>query len=90
MKLDLKALLTVLVTTALMGSFTFNHAIAADDTLKEKVAEAGNDTKRAVKKGARKVKDETCEMVNGKMKCVGKKIKHSAQNMGDKLEDAID
>ena len=90
MKLNLKVLLTAIITTSLMGSFTFNHAIAADDTLKEKVSEAGNDTKRAVKKGARKVKDETCEMVDGKMKCIGKKIKHSAQNAGDKIEDAID
>jgi hypothetical protein len=29
-------------------------------------------------------------MVDGKMKCVGKKIKHAAQNAGDNIEDAID
>ena len=89
MQTNLKMLFTAVVTTALLGSFgaSFAHA---DETIKEKVSEAGNDTKRAMKKGARKVKDETCEMVNGKMKCVGKKIKHSAQNAGDKIEDAID
>lgn len=89
MKLNLKNLFTALVTTALVGSVTVNHAMA-DETVKEKATEAANDTKRAVKKGARKVKDETCEMVNGKMECVGKKIKHSAQNVGDKVEDAVD
>ena len=89
MQLNLKTLFTALLTTTLVGAFTFNHAYA-DETVKEKVSEAGSDTKRAVKKGARKVSDETCEMVNGKMKCVGKKIKHSAQNVGDKVEDMAD
>ena len=80
---------TAVATMALLGSFTSNF-VHADETVKEKVSEAGKDTKRAMKKGARKVKDETCEMVNGKMKCIGKKIKHSAQNAGEKIEDAID
>lgn len=89
MQTNLKMLLTTIVTTTLLGAFgpSFVHA---DETIKEKVSEAGKDTKRAMKKGARKVKDETCEMVNGKMKCVGKKIKHAAQNAGDRIEDAID
>lgn len=90
MQMNFKTLLTVLVTTTLVGSYTVNFAHADDDTVKEKVVEAGKDSKRAMKKGARKVKDETCEMVNGKMKCVGKKIKHGAQNVGDKVEDAVD
>lgn len=90
MQTNLKTLFTTIVTTTLLvGSYTVNVA-HADETVKEKVSEAGNDTKRAMKKGARKVKDETCEMVNGKMKCVGKKIKHGAQNVGDKVEDAVD
>ena len=90
MTMNFKTLLTALVTTAMVGSYTVNFAHAADDTVKEKVQEAGHDTKRAMKKSARKVKDETCEMVNGKMKCIGKKIKHGAQNVGDKVEDAVD
>ncbi|MEA9355734.1 hypothetical protein SHI21_05965 [Bacteriovorax sp. PP10] len=90
MQTNFRMLFTALVTTALVGSFTVNFAHAADDTIKEKVTEAGKDTKRAMKKGARKVKDETCEMVNGKMKCMGQKIKHGAQNVGDKVEDAVD
>ena len=89
MNKKLKMLLTVAVTTAFLGSLGANYA-HADETVKEKVSEAANDTKRAMKKGARKVKDETCEMVNGKMKCVANKVKHSAQNAGDAIEDAVD
>jgi ABC-type transporter MlaC component len=89
MQKKIKMLFTALVTTALMGSSIVNFA-HADETVKEKVTEARKDTKRAMKKSARKVKDETCEMVNGKMKCMGKKIKHGAQNVGDKIEDAVD
>ena len=62
----------------------------ADDTVGEKVEEAAKDTGRAVKKSARKVKDKSCEMVNGKMECAAKKAKNSARNMGDKVEDATD
>lgn len=87
MQMNFKMLLTTVATTALLGTSNFVHA---DETVKEKVTEAGKDTKRAMKKGARKIKDETCEMIDGKMKCMGKKIKHSAQNAGDKIEDAID
>lgn len=90
MQTNFRMLFTVIVTTALVGSTVVNNAHAADETIKEKVSEAGNDTKRAMKKGARKVKDETCEMIDGKMKCMGKKIKHGAQNVGDKIEDAVD
>jgi hypothetical protein len=90
MQTNLKMFFAALLTMALVGSSTLNNAFAADETVKEKVTEAGKDTKRAMKKGARKIKDETCEMVNGKMKCMGKKIKHEAQNVGDKIEDAVD
>lgn len=89
MQTNFKMVFTAVATTALLGSFTSNF-VHADETVKEKVSEAGKDTKRAMKKGARKIKDETCEMIDGKMKCIGKKIKHSAQNVGDKIEDAID
>lgn len=90
MQTNFKILFTVIVTEALVSTFTFNSAHAGDDTAKEKVEEAAKDTKRAMKKGARKVKDETCELVNGKMECIGKKMKHGAQNIGDKVEDAVD
>lgn len=90
--MKLKNALLTLLTVTLIGGYTSNFAFAAgnDDTLKEKTEEAANDTKRAAKKAVRKAKDETCEMVDGKMKCVGKKMKHAAQNAGDKIEDAVD
>lgn len=90
MKLTLKNVVLALSTVTLMAAHPYSAAFAADDTTKEKVAEAANDTKRAAKKAVRKAKDETCEMVDGKMKCMGKKMKHAAQNAGDKIEDAVD
>lgn len=89
MQLNVKVFFTIFVTIVLAGVSHIDVSYA-DETVKEKAAEVANDTKRAVKKGARKIKDETCEMVDGKMKCVAKKIKHSVQNAGDKIEDAVD
>lgn len=39
-----------------------------------------------VKSTYRDAKDKVCEMIDGKMKCVAKKIKNKALNMADKLE----
>lgn len=89
MHFKLKRSFVTFMAITLMGVNVVNIS-HADETVKEKVKEMGNDTKRATKKTVRKVQDETCEMVNGKMKCIGKKIKHSAENAGDKVEDAID
>lgn len=36
------------------------------------------------------VKDKTCELVNGKMECTLKKIKHNMENINDKMEDATE
>lgn len=91
MKLNLKsALFTVLMTT-LLGAYAVNTSYANENgDASAKAKELANDGKRAAKKTARKVKDEVCEMVDGKMKCVGKKIKHAAQNAADNVEDAMD
>ena len=78
----------VLLSVSLI--FGFASFSNADETLGEKTKETASDVKKGTKKAWREVKDETCEMVNGKMKCVGKKIKHAAQNAGDKVEDAVD
>lgn len=61
----------------------------AESEVKEDVAEAAQDAKKTVRKGARNVKDKTCELVNGKMECAGKKLKHKAQNVGDEVKDAV-
>lgn len=65
-------------------------ARADDDTMKQKAEEVGNDIKRGSKDASRKAKDETCELVNGKMECAGQKAKHSIQKGADKVEDAMD
>ena len=62
----------------------------ADETIKDKAEELGNDTKRSVKKTTRTVKDKTCEYVNGKMECAAQRVKQSMENVGDKVEDAVD
>lgn len=52
--------------------------------------ELGNDAKRATEGAVRDVKDEACEMVNGKMECAADKVKHSIQDGADAVEDAVD
>jgi hypothetical protein len=64
--------------------------IKADESVKEKVEEIANDSNRAAKAAGREIKDKTCELVNGKMKCVLQEAKHAVQNAADKVEDAID
>lgn len=56
----------------------------------EKVQEAGRDVKKSAKKAGRKVKDETCELVNGKMECAAQKVKHGVQNASDEVKDTFD
>ena len=54
-------------------------AFAAESSVSHAADEAGN----SVKKTYRSAKDKTCEMVNGKMQCLGKKIKHKLENASD-------
>lgn len=81
-----------LATLALVFAFAAPVAsVRADnDTVGEKVDEAVQDTKRGTKKAARTVGEKSCELVNGKMECVGKKIKNRAKDAKDSVEDAID
>lgn len=75
---------------ALATAPLFSTLAWAEETTGEKVGEVASDTKKAVKKGVRNMKDATCEMVNGKMECAGKKLKHKAQNAGDEIGDKAD
>lgn len=75
-----------------MAAFALSTAFAAlpvraEETLGEKVEEGASDTGKAIKKSARNVKDKTCEMVNGKLECAGKKLKHRAKNAADEIND---
>lgn len=49
----------------------------------------GESVGTATNKTVRKVEDKTCEMVNGKLECAGKKAKHKLQNAKDEAQDKI-
>ncbi len=83
-------MVTVLALSAFPG--VLPRAFAESDTaaeVKEDIKEGAQDTKKAVRKQARVVKDKACELVNGKMECAGKKLKHRAQDMGDEVKDKV-
>lgn len=80
------------ITTGLLaGLFTasvlFTGTAFAEQTATEQVKEAGRDLKTGTKKAVRKVKDETCEMVNGKMECAAKKVGNKVDNAVDDVKD---
>ena len=62
----------------------------AETTAGEKVQEGAEDAGKNVKKGYRNVKDKACEMVNGKLECVGKKAMNKARNAKDEVKDKAD
>ena len=66
-----------------MGVSTIAHA---EEGVIEKTQTVGNKAADKVKKGARAASDEVCELVNGKMECVAKKVKHKVQNGADAVE----
>jgi hypothetical protein len=78
---------------AVLNIFTVKYSYAetnSEPTVKEQTKETAQTVKRKSKKGWRKVKDKTCEVVNGKTKCIAQKAKHGVQNTVDKTSDAID
>ena len=54
------------------------------------MSETSNDVKRETKKGVRKVQDKSCEVIDGKTKCLPKKVKHAVENQMDKAKDIAD
>lgn len=77
-----------LLFVAFLGLVTIK--VSAEETVRQEIKETGSDLKRGTNKAVREVKDETCELVNGKMDCAAKKAKHSVQNGIENAEDAID
>jgi hypothetical protein len=47
------------------------------------------DVKRGTRKAVRSAKDKTCELVNGKVECAAKKLKHKAQNTSEEVGDSL-
>jgi competence protein ComGC len=80
MKLLLILIITVLFT---MIAISCNKS-------KETIKEMGNDAQRTTEQTVRDVKDEACEMINGKMECAADKVKHKVQDGADAVEDAMD
>lgn len=89
MKISIKTIaLTALVAS--VGATGFMPCAHADDSAAEQVKEAGRDMKKGTKKAIREVKDKTCEMINGKLECTVKKVKHGAENLKDEAADKAD
>ncbi|MBO9668351.1 MAG: hypothetical protein J7501_16245 [Bdellovibrio sp.] len=84
-----------LINTLLISGIIFaTSASFAEDTAKESstteaVKDAAHDAKRAVKKGAHRVEEKTCEMVNGKMQCVAKKAANRVEETKDEAVDMV-
>lgn len=62
----------------------------AEETVVEKAQTGANKAGDGMKKAYRGAKDKVCEMVNGKMECVAKKMKHKMQNAGDAVETKVE
>lgn len=87
-----RKLLNIFATTCLAVSLQ-STAFANNEkseTVGEKVSEAAQDTGKAVKKTARKVKDKTCHMIKGKMECAAENVKHKAENAIDEGKDKVE
>lgn len=75
---------TVIMTLALMG-FMGSATVHAEETMGEKAAATTNDAKRAVKKGANRVKEAVC--AKGDAKCLAEKAKHRGEEGWDATKD---
>lgn len=73
----------ILGTIVVASLFTFAPVLHAEETTMEKAETVKNKAVDKTKKAYRTAKDEVCELVNGKMECVAKKVKHKAQNLTD-------
>lgn len=85
-----KFLLYALLATPFIYSCSKSDDHSLLEKSSEEIQEVGNDLKRDAEKAVRDAKDESCEMINGKVECAAKKVKHSIQNGADAVEDAID
>ncbi len=67
-------------------ALSFTMTAHAEESTMEKLETQKNKAVDSTKSTYREAKDESCEMVNGKMQCLGKKIKHKAENLSDKAK----
>jgi hypothetical protein len=78
--------LSIAACLATLG-FAFSYTANAADSVKHEAKEAAHDTKKSAKKAYRSAKDKTCEMVNGKLECAAKSVKHKTENTVDEVKD---
>ena len=83
----MKSVFTLIIASFLLAPFTYSHA---EETVTEKAKETATDAKKAVKKGAHRVQEKGCEMVNGKLQCLGDKVKNRGEEVKDKVKDMVD
>ena len=76
--------MNIILPTLLM--LTLTCTLHAEETNLEKAETTKNEIVDKAKKAGRKMKDEVCEMTNGKMVCMKRKMVHKAQNLGDKID----
>ena len=56
----------------------------------EAVDEAASDAGQAVEETVNDIKDETCEMIDGKMECAAQEAGHAIEEAGNEVEDAVE
>lgn len=74
---------SVLAVSTLAVGLQWCATSFAEETTMEKAGTTTQKGVNAVKKTYRGALDKGCEMVNGKVECAGKKLKHKAQNLMD-------
>ena len=74
---------TILAAAAFIISVQYSQLVKAEETVLEKTEVATDKISNSAKKAYRSAQDKGCEMVDGKLQCLGKKIKHKAQNLSD-------
>lgn len=86
-----KQLMVAALAVATTGFFSALPAVANEPSTMDKVEanakEMKDDTVKGAKKMGRKVKDKTCEWVNGKMECAAKRAGNAVKNGVDEVKD---
>ncbi|QDK36295.1 hypothetical protein [Bdellovibrio sp. NC01] len=78
----MKALFALLV-----AGFFITPIISSYAGVSETTREVASDAKKEIKKGTHRVEEKACEMVNGKLECLDKKIKNRAEEVKDEVKD---
>ncbi len=74
------------VFAAAVLAMASTSSIFADTGVKEDAKKAADGVSTSAKKAVRSAKDKTCELIDGKVSCAAKKVKHKAQNAIDDIK----